>query len=96
MTPNMNSQPVQSKKAPTTNPASPLSRDATVLWKAWVNMARASPPAGRYSDEPAAVQTRQGQTDAGEGGIERVLPADQEDTDKGQGKQAAPAAFWKP
>ncbi len=48
---------------------------------------------GEYSDEPIAVQTRQGQADPEEGGIERVLPAHQENADDGQGQQAAPTAL---
>ena len=50
---------------------------------------------GAYSDEPTTVQTCQGQTDPKEGGIEGVLPADQEDPDNGQAQQTAPAALLK-
>ena len=47
MTPNMNSQPVQSKKVPMTIPSKPLRSDASVLWKAWVKMPEPAPAEGQ-------------------------------------------------
>jgi len=48
---------------------------------------------GKYFYEPAAVQARQRQADPEESGIERMLPAHQENADDGQTQQPAPAAL---
>ncbi len=65
-----------------------------VLWKAWANMPTASPSSGaKILNEPVLVQAGSGQPDAEEGGIEGMLPADQNDPDESQGKQPAPAAL---